>query len=163
MKHHSRGLGRAAGVALAAAIPISAMAIGAAQGAKTPAPSSIPPPRAQAQSARGPLRVHAENPRYFTDGTRAADGSLRAVYLTGAHTWNSLVDMGRSDPPEPFDFDRYLAFLERHHHNFIRLWAWDSTVWDTRANGRLGKPEFVHHALEAPGTGARVLYIQARK
>jgi hypothetical protein len=114
------------------------------------APASIPPPRAPAQSARGPLRVHPENPRYFTDGTRAPDGSLRAVYLTGAHTWNSLVDMGRSDPPEPFDFDRYLAFLERHHHNFIRLWAWDSTVWDTRANGRLGKPEFVHHAAPLP-------------
>jgi len=29
--------------------------------------------------------------------------------------------MGRSDPPEPFDFDAYLDFLEKYHHNFIRL------------------------------------------
>ena len=35
----------------------------------------------------GPLRVHRENPRYFADGTG------KAVYLTGAHTWNLLPDM----------------------------------------------------------------------
>jgi hypothetical protein len=71
------------------------------------------------------------------------------VYLTGAHTWNNLVDMGRSDPPEKFDFPAYLDFLERHHHNFIRLWAWDSTTWDTRANGALGK-DFIHKAAPLP-------------
>ena len=43
----------------------------------------------------GPLRVHPSNPRYF------ADGSGKAVYLTGAHTWNNLVDMGIGDPPAP--------------------------------------------------------------
>jgi hypothetical protein len=102
-----------------------------------------------AAPATGPLRVHPENPCYFTDGTRSEDGSLRAVYLTGAHTWNNLVDMGRSDPPEAFDFDDYLDFLERHHHNFIRLWTWDSTVWDTRANGSDGK-DFVHHVAPRP-------------
>lgn len=102
-----------------------------------------------ADSARGPLRVHPDNPRYFTDGVKRDDGTLNVVYLTGAHTWNNLVDMGRQDPPEPFDFDAYLDFLERHHHNFIRLWAWDSTWWDTRANGRLGK-DFVHHAAPQP-------------
>jgi hypothetical protein len=103
----------------------------------------------QAGPAKGPLRVHPENPRYFTDGTQGKDGSLRAVYLTGSHTWDNLVDMGRSDPPEPFDFPAYLDFLERHHHNFIRLWAWDSTTWDTRANGALGK-DFIHHAAPLP-------------
>ena len=92
---------------------------------------------------------HPDNPRYFTDGTKTADGSLRAVYLTGSHTWNNLVDMGRADPPGTFDFDAYLDFLERHGHNFIRLWAWDSTVWDTRANGPLGK-DFVHHVAPLP-------------
>ncbi|MDI9430708.1 MAG: DUF6298 domain-containing protein [Planctomycetota bacterium] len=104
---------------------------------------------AQADPAQGPLRIHPANPRYFTDGTKGPDGSLRAVYLTGAHTWNNLVDMGRSDPPEPFDFPAYLDFLERHHHNFIRLWAWDSTAWDTRANGALGK-DFIHKAAPQP-------------
>ncbi|MBE0535738.1 MAG: hypothetical protein IH624_08705 [Phycisphaerae bacterium] len=109
-----------------------------------PAPSTW-----QALPAKGPLRIHPENPRYFTDGTKAADGSLRAVYLTGAHTWDNLVDMSRSDPPEAFDFDGYLDFLERHNHNFVRLWAWDSTTWDTRANGRLGK-DFIHNAAPLP-------------
>jgi hypothetical protein len=35
-------------------------------------------------NAKGPLRVHPKNPRYFTDGTG------RAVYLTGSHTWDNL-------------------------------------------------------------------------
>ncbi len=101
----------------------------------------------------GLLRVHPENPRYFTDGAKGPDGSLRAVYLTGSHTWNNLVDMGRSDPPEKFNWEAYLGFLERHHHNFVRLWAWDSTTWDTRANGALGK-DFIHKAAPLPWTRA---------
>jgi hypothetical protein len=78
--------------------------------------------------ARGPLRVHPENPRYFTDG------SGRAVLLAGSHTWPSLVDMGPADPPPAFDFGAYLDFLEKHGHNFIRLWTWEHTTWDTRGN-----------------------------
>ncbi|MBI4664277.1 MAG: hypothetical protein HY735_36235 [Verrucomicrobia bacterium] len=99
--------------------------------------------------AAAPLRVHPDNPRYFTDGTKEPGGSWKAVYLTGAHTWNNLIDMGRLEPPEAFDFDAYLDFLEKHHHNFIRLWAWDSVVWDTRANARLGK-DFVHKVAPLP-------------
>lgn len=95
------------------------------------------------QPASGPLRVCAKNPRYF------CDASGRPVFLVGSHTWNSLVDMGRNDPPEAFDFEAYLDFLDRYGHNFIRLWAWDSTTWDTRANGRLGK-DFIHHAAPMP-------------
>ncbi|MDI7274860.1 MAG: hypothetical protein QME94_02670, partial [Anaerolineae bacterium] len=71
----------------------------------------------------GPLRVHPENPRYFTDGTRTPDGSLRAVYLTGSHTWPNLIDRGPSDPPPTFDFGGYLDLLDKHNHNFVRLWA----------------------------------------
>jgi len=95
------------------------------------------------QPATGPLRASAKNPRYF------CDASGRPILLVGSHTWNSLVDMGRSDPPEAFDFEAYLGFLSRYGHNFIRLWAWDSTTWDTRANGRLGK-DFIHHAAPLP-------------
>lgn len=91
----------------------------------------------------GPLRPHPKNTRYFMD----AQG--RARLLVGAHTWNNLVDMGRSDPPEKFDFAKYLDFLESYGHNFIRLWTWDSTRWDTRANGRLGK-DFIHHVAPLP-------------
>jgi hypothetical protein len=99
--------------------------------------------------AKGPLRIHPDNPRYFTDGTTMADGLLKAVYLTGAHTWNNLVDMGRSDPPGKFDYQGYLNFLVKHDHNFIRLWAWDSTAWDTRSNRNLGK-NFIHHISPLP-------------
>jgi hypothetical protein len=63
----------------------------------------------------GPLRVHPTNPRYF------ADGSGRAVYLTGSHTWNAL-----SDARVPLDYTAYLDFLQRHNHNFMKFRAWDS-------------------------------------
>jgi hypothetical protein len=79
---------------------------------------------------RGPLRAHPTNSRYFTD-----DGQ-RAVYLTGAHTWDNLQDMGEADPPKAFDFDAYLDFLARHDHNFIRLWRWELLSWDTAANDK---------------------------
>jgi hypothetical protein len=76
--------------------------------------------------ARGPLRPHPKNPRYFTDG------SGKAIYLTGSHTWNNFQDGGWAASGEAghwsnnlgkFDFDGYLAFLKDHHHNFIRLWT----------------------------------------
>jgi hypothetical protein len=71
-------------------------------------------------AATGPLRIHPTNPRYFTDGTKLPDGSLKAVYLTGSHTWNSLHD--NPHPAPAFNYKSYLDFLERHHHNFFRLW-----------------------------------------
>jgi hypothetical protein len=79
-------------------------------------------------SAKGPLTVLKANPRYFTDG------SGKAVYLTGSHVWNNLQDMGFSDPPPAFDFDAYLDFLQRHQHNFIRLWRWELVSWDISAS-----------------------------
>src|SRR5687767_2830401 len=79
--------------------------------------------QAQPKSAAGPLRVHPTNARYFTDGTKYSDGSLKAVLLTGSHTWANLIDRGLSDPPPAFDFDGYLDLLEEHNHNFIRLWS----------------------------------------
>jgi len=102
-----------------------------------------------AMPAAGPLRVHPHNPRYFTDGTENADGSLKAVYLTGSHTWNNLVDMDRADALAPFDFGAYLEFLREYDHNFIRLWTWDSLTWVTQANGGLGK-DFVHQVAPLP-------------
>jgi len=79
---------------------------------------------------QGPLRVHPSNRRYFTDD------SGRAIYLTGSHTWNSLQDMGYSDPPPAFDFAHYLDFLARHHHNFIRLWRWELPKWTERQSAQ---------------------------
>jgi hypothetical protein len=69
--------------------------------------------------AIGPLRVDPSNPRYFTDG------SGRAVYLTGSHTWGNFKDRALVDPPPAFDYDGFLNFLVDHHHNFIRLWTWE--------------------------------------
>lgn len=84
---------------------------------------ATPASRPGAQAAKGPLRIHPFNPRYFTDGTTNADGSPKAVYLTGSHTWGNLCDYRTNWPA--FDFPGYLDFLERHHHNFIRLWTGD--------------------------------------
>ncbi|MGE5611918.1 MAG: DUF6298 domain-containing protein [Bacillota bacterium] len=88
----------------------------------------------------GPLHVHRQNPRYFTDN------SGRAILLTGSHIWNSLQDMGQTDPPAAFDFDAYLEFLAKHHHNFIRLWRWELVSWDTKAN----REESPRHLICAP-------------
>lgn len=83
---------------------------------------------ASGDSEPGPLRASDVNPRYFTDN------SGRAIYMTGSHTWASLMDMGPSDPPEAFDFDAYLDFLEGYGHNFIRLWTWELVNWNTVGN-----------------------------
>ncbi|MFC1717657.1 DUF6298 domain-containing protein [Candidatus Poribacteria bacterium] len=72
-----------------------------------------------AVSAMGPLKAHPDNPRYFADGTG------KAVYLVGSHTWSNMKDMGKTDPPPPFDFDSYLDFMQQYNHNFIRLWTWE--------------------------------------
>ena len=99
-----------------------------------------PAPAGRIEPAAGPLRVHPRNPRWF------ADPSGRAVLLAGSHTWPDLVDMSPSDPPERFDFEAFLDFLVRHDHDFLRLWTWELTTWNTRANGA----EKVHHAWPQP-------------
>ena len=73
--------------------------------------------------AAGPLRVSAENPRYF------ADPAGQIVYLTGLHTWANLQDQGAVDPPPKFDYEKYLETLGRYDHNFIRLLAWEQARW----------------------------------
>src|SRR5512132_2707323 len=67
--------------------------------------------------AKGPLRPHPENPRYFTDG------SGRAIYLTGSHTWANLQDSSIA-PLETFDWQGYIDMMVSHNHNFMRLWSW---------------------------------------
>ena len=72
------------------------------------------------QVARVPLKVLKENPRYFTAGTKGPDGRLKAIYLTGSHTWGNLSDFNSRKWPD-FDYARYLQFLRLHNHNFFRL------------------------------------------
>ena len=82
---------------------------------------------AQMRPATGPLRLLKSNPRYFTDG------SGRAIYLAGSHNWHNFVDTGHrgavGDPPPVLNYGRYLDLLEAHHHNFFRLWRWESPQW----------------------------------
>ncbi len=79
-------------------------------------------------AATGPLTVSQVNPRYFTDGTG------RAIYLTGSHTWSNLQDNGGSNPPPVFDYNAYLDFLQENNHNFFRLWAWEQARWTLETN-----------------------------
>jgi hypothetical protein len=102
--------------------------------AVAPALALVVPARTAAQTgghSLGPLRVHPTNPRYF------ADGSGKVVYLTGAHTWANLQDIGFSDPPPAFNFEAHLDFLTKHHHNFIRLWRWELPRWTEGRDNRL--------------------------
>jgi hypothetical protein len=69
-----------------------------------------------------PLRLHPQNPRYF------ADAAGRAVYLTGSHHWDNLIDNG--ERPGGFDFERYLDRLAAWGHNFIRLWTHEAWTHD---------------------------------
>jgi hypothetical protein len=82
----------------------------------------------QNKTIDGPLRVSEKNPRYFTDN------SGKIIYLTGAHTWNNLVDMTSTASPEKFDYSKYICWLKNYNHNFIRLWAWELLNWDTEGN-----------------------------
>ncbi len=99
---------------------LAALLVGGCASVSGPGPS---------RQAAGPLRVHPTNPRYFTDGTKDAAGTLHAVYLTGSHTWANLVDIGPGDPPPAFDYTAYLDFLDRHHHNFFRLWREEQVLF----------------------------------
>jgi len=131
-----------------------------------------PPP-----SSLGPLRVCPDNPRYF------ADGSGRAVCLTGSHNWSNFKDMEATDPPAPFDYAAYLDFLVACHHNFFRLWAWELTCsaqgadkavsyrapfqWPRTGPGTAsdGRPRFDLSRLDQSyfdRMGARVLAARAR-
>jgi hypothetical protein len=111
------------------------------------------PSLAQRKPATGPLRVLASNPRWFEDGTG------RAVFLAGSHTWASLQDNGLiirgavSNPPPEFDYEGYLNFLNWHGHNFLRLWRWEVTKWTDSYTGGEVKYNRPHPwARTGPGT-----------
>ena len=71
----------------------------------------------------GPLKVNLANPRYFSRGT------VKAILLTGSHTWLDFQDAGHGNPPPSFDYPGFLDFLEENGHNFFRLWTWEQTRW----------------------------------
>jgi hypothetical protein len=98
------------------------------------------------RAARGPLRVHPTNPRYFTDG------SGKAVFLTGSHTWSNLQDYSYQTAPSPpaMEFEAYLAFLKAHNHNFFRLWVWESAF---NPNSKQGTTSYDPMPYQRPGPG----------
>ncbi len=72
----------------------------------------------RAKTATGPLRANPLNPRYFTDG------SGKAIYLAGSHTWANLMDRGQANPPAvAFDYTAYMKWMVDHNFNFMRLWT----------------------------------------
>ena len=91
----------------------------------------------KAEIGKGPLRVSKLNSRYFTDN------SGKAIYLTGSHTWNNLVDMGPTNPPENFDYNKYIGWLKAYGHNFTRLWTWELLRYDTGSENN--KPPYNHY------------------
>ena len=96
--------------------------------------------------ATGPLRVCTANPRYFTDS------SGKAILLTGSHTWGNLQDYRYEKLPSPaaMEFADYLAFLQRHNHNFFRLWAWESSF---NPNAKQGTITYDPMPYQRPGPG----------
>ena len=78
--------------------------------------TSQPDSLAKPTAAKGPLRIHPKNPRYLTDG------SEKAIYLTGSHTWRNVQDSA-----SVADFGAFLDFLQRYGHNYTRLWAYRGT------------------------------------
>jgi hypothetical protein len=97
-------------------------------------------------SAGGPLRVCTKNPRYFTDD------SGKPILLTGSHTWGSLQDYTYDKLPSPpvLNFEAYLTFLQRHHHNFFRLWAWESAF---NPGAKQGTISYNPMPYQRPGPG----------
>jgi len=109
---------------------LATLASGSAWAAAGVSPARIIPEGTSSAVAKGPLRVLDSNPRYFTDG------SGKAIFLAGSHTWWNFQDNGHrlfsaesQDPPPIFDFNAYLDFLVAHHHNFFRLWRWEAPKW----------------------------------
>ena len=88
--------------------------------------------------AKGPLRRNPANPYYFTDG------SGKAIYLTGSHTWSNLMDRGQTNPiAVAFDYVNYLKWMVDHNYNFMRLW----TAELPNVSGSSDDPEGRHVAV----------------
>ncbi len=96
--------------------------------------------------ASGPLKVHPRNPRYFTDG------SGKAVYLTGIHTWSNLQEY---ESDSPFNYEAYLDFLQKNNYNFTRLWTWECGLRSEWMHGWSEEKLLVHPLIykrTGPGT-----------
>ena len=100
----------------------------------SPPPSSGPTPATKPITA--PLKALATNPHYFTDG------SGKAIYLTGSHTWNNFQDWGTNGAIEPLDFTAYVKMLSTHNHNFTLLWATELPIFRGLPSTASSPPDF---------------------
>jgi hypothetical protein len=93
----------------------------------------------QSLPASGPLRKLSSNGRYFSDG------SGKAVYLTGSHSWDTFQRwLTTSNPAQYFDL------LQANNHNFMRFWVAD-TAWSPITNAPVEPQPYVR---TGPGTAA---------
>jgi hypothetical protein len=93
------------------------------------------------------LRALATNPHYFTDG------SGKAIYLTGSHTWNNFQDWGTNGEVRPLDFKGYVRMLEEHGHNFTLLWATELPAFRGLPTTASSPPDFIVTPLPWRRTG----------
>jgi len=96
---------------------------------------------------RTPLRALTNNPNYFTDG------SGKAIYLTGSHTWNDFQDWGTDGSPEPLDFAAYVKMLATHNHNFTLLWQTELPAFRGLPMRTTNSPDFTVTPQPWPRTG----------
>ena len=72
---------------------------------------------AEGAPAKGPLRVHPNNPRYFTDETG------KAIYLTGIQYEDALREDAAA-VPTAVEYRTFLNTVAEYNLNFVRLWRW---------------------------------------
>ena len=89
--------------------------------AQTAPSNSLPKPT----PAKGPLRIHTENPRYFTDG------SGKAIYLGGHQVFTEIQDNAWTKP-WVLDWPKHLEFMRERNLNYLRNWIIFSTGGDPK-------------------------------
>ena len=99
------------------------------------------------EADHGALRALATNPNYFTDGTG------KAIYLTGSHTWNTVQDWGTNDTIQPLDFTAFVKMLEKYHHNFTLLWTTELPTFHGLPTRASSPPDFRVDPLPWQRTG----------
>lgn len=91
--------------------------------------------------AGGLLRVHPDNPRYFTDD------SGRAIYLAG-HQWFNDLQYSAWDRAVDVRWDNYLDFMNERGMNYLRNWI----IWSTGKPGDDVPSPLMPFARTGPGT-----------
>lgn len=109
--------------------------------------SDEPTASAPRKPITAPLKALTSNPHYFTDGTG------KAIYLTGSHTWNNLQDWGTDGKVRPLDFNAYVEMLVRHNHNFTLLWTTELPTFHGLPTTATSPPDFTVTPMPWQRTG----------